>query len=334
MKLTRYAGNPIVIPGGLHWRSIVTFNPAVVIDGGRFWMIERACSNLAPLTCQFGLLVSDDGFAFKHVVDHPVFTAAQLGTPRGTVEDPRLVKLGEWFYMSYVHRNHASSCFPTGKGIPNYHNPIDVPPGDPNHYRSGLARSKDLITWEDLGLVTPREVDDRDCVLFPAKICGRYAMLRRPLHFVGAGYGTERPSIWVSYSDDLKTWTPGELVAKPEVASWESVKIGAAAQPIATDDGWLVLYHGVDDQVTYRTGVMLLDRDNPAKVLARSPEFIQEPETYYEKVGLIIPRVVFPSANVVKDGVVYVYYGCADTCISVATVPLAELLAFVKRFKR
>jgi predicted GH43/DUF377 family glycosyl hydrolase len=89
----------------------------------------------------------------------------------------------------------------------------------------------------------------------------------------------------------------------------------------------------VDDGVVYRAGVMLLDLKNPAKVIARSPDFILEPEMYYERAGLIIPRVVFPSANAVKDGVVYVYYGCCVTCISVATVPLDELLRYVLKYR-
>jgi hypothetical protein len=101
-------------------------------------MLERAVSSLAPLHSQVGLLRSDDGVHFEHVVDEPVFSAARLGTPRGTVEDPRVVRLDGRYWMTYVHRNYASSCFPNGRGIPDYHNAPDVPPGDPNHYRSGL----------------------------------------------------------------------------------------------------------------------------------------------------------------------------------------------------
>jgi predicted GH43/DUF377 family glycosyl hydrolase len=333
MQLTRYPGNPIVTPGGRWWRDVTTFNPSVVFHDGAFWMLERAVSNLQPLHSHVGLLKSADGFHFELAADEPVFTAAQLGTPRGTVEDPRVVEIGGTFYMTYVHRNYASSCFPTGKGIPNYHNCADVPPGDPNNYRTGLARSRDLFHWEDLGLVTPREVDDRDCVLFPEKIGGRYAMLRRPMDYIGPQYGCDRPSIWISYSTDLKTWSAPELVAKASDVPWEAKKIGAAAPPLKTEAGWLALYHGVDAGIVYRAGVMLLDLNNPAKVIARSPDFILEPQMYYERTGLIIPRVVFPSANVVKGGVVYVYYGCCDTCISVATVPLDELLEYVLRYR-
>jgi predicted GH43/DUF377 family glycosyl hydrolase len=313
---------------------VATFNPGVVIDeAGTFYMLERAVSSLAPLYSQFGLLRSSDGINFRHVVDHPVFSAAQLGTPRGTVEDPRVVKIDGWYYLTYVHRNYASSCFPNGKGIPSYSGPWDVPSGDMNNYRSGLARSRDLITWEDLGLFTPPELDDRDCVLFPEKVGNRFALLRRPSNFVGPQYGCDAPSIWISFSEDLKTWSEPTLVASAKFPQWEGRKIGAATPPVKTKAGWLMLHHGVDASVTYRAGVMMLDLANPARVIARPPEFILEPEEYYEKVGLIIPRVVFPSANVVKDGRLYVYYGCADTCIGVATVNLDELVEWVMRWK-
>lgn len=333
--LQRHPANPIVIPGQPAWRSVTTFNPGVVIDEeGTFWMLERACSSLAPLYCKFGLLRSDDGVQFQLARDEPVFTAEQLGTPRGTVEDPRVVRLEGRYYMTYVHRNVVASCYPNGKGVPDYHNPSDIPAGDPNNYRTGLAVSDDLVHWEDLGLVTPADVDDRDCTLFPEKVGGQYLMLRRPMHYVGPEYGCDRPSIWLSRSTDLKNWSEPVLLAGAEHPEWESVKIGAAAQPIRTDEGWLMLYHGVDRAGIYRVGLMLLDLADPSKVIARDPNWIMQPEAAYEKVGLIIPRVIFPSANVVKDGVLYVYYGCCDTVISLATAPVDALLEAVLKHKR
>jgi predicted GH43/DUF377 family glycosyl hydrolase len=333
--LQRHPENPIVLPGGPWWRAVTTFNPGVCLDpDGRFWMLERACSSLAPLHCQFGLLVSDDGVHFQLACDEPVFTAEMLGTPRGTVEDPRLVRMDGRYYMTYVHRNYTASCFPNGLGVPDYHDACGVPEGDPNNYRTGIAVSDDLRTWQDLGLVTPPELDDRDGTLFPEKIGGRYAMFRRPMHYVGPEFGCDRPSIWISYSDNLTDWSEPELVAAAEDPDWEGVKIGAAAEPIPTEAGWLTLYHGVDARGVYRVGLMLLDREDPTRVIARRPGYILAPQDAWETVGLIIPRVIFPSANVVKDGTVYVYYGCCDTVISLATAPLEALLDEVLRYKR
>lgn len=333
--LQRHPENPIVLPGRPWWRAVTTFNPGVVIDDeGTFWMLERATSSLAPLYCRFGLLRSDDGVHFELASDEPVFAAEMRRTPRGTVEDPRLLRMDGRYYMTYVHRNYVASCYPNGITVPDYHNVRDVPPEDPNNYRTGIAVSDDLRTWQDLGMVTPPDVDDRDCTLLPEKINGRYAMLRRPINYVGAEYGCDRPSIWISYSDDLLNWDKPVLVAAAKDPDWEGVKIGAAAEPLATDEGWLLLYHGVDTAGTYRVGLMLLDRHDPTRVIARIPHFIMEPKAAYEKIGLIIPRVIFPSANVVKDGIVYVYYGCCDTVISLATAPLEQMLDEVLKYKR
>lgn len=335
MLFKRFEGNPIVIPGKFYWRGVASFNPGIVVDDkGTFWMLERACSSLAPMHSQFGLLKSTDGFHFDHVVDYPVFTPEMLGTARGTVEDPRLIKMGNTYYMTYVHRNYVSSCIPTGIGLPNYHAPAGVPSNDPNNYRSGIATSEDLIKWNNLGMVTPIDLDDRDCVLFPEKIGGRFAMLRRPMNFVGKQYGCEKPGIWVSFSDNVTDWTQPQLVAAPEGSDWEKLKIGAATPPVLTDKGWLVLYHGVDASFVYRLGVMMLDLNDPTKVIARSPEALMEPEAYYEMVGLVIPRVIFPSGCAVKNGTLYIYYGCCDTSIGVATVALEEIVKYVLGFKR
>ena len=99
--------------------------------------------------------------------------------------------------------------------------------------------------------------------------------------------------------------------------------------PIRTSKGWLTLYHGVDKDNVYRAGAMLLDLEKPEKVIARAKSPILEPQEYYEKFGLFIPNVVFPTGNVVKDGLLHIYYGCCDTAISLATVPLDELVDFV-----
>ena len=102
-----------------------------------------------------GLWKSTDGFNFELVQEDPVFTKDDIGCPEGTVEDPRLAKYGDTFYMTYVQRNYTPECYPHGEGVPKYVRITHVPEGDPNNYRSGIARSKDLVHWEDMGLMTP-----------------------------------------------------------------------------------------------------------------------------------------------------------------------------------
>jgi predicted GH43/DUF377 family glycosyl hydrolase len=138
----------------------------------------------------------------------------------------------------------------------------------------------------------------------------------------------------ISFSDDLKNWSPPEIVATPRFR-WEDNRIGGSAPPIRTDAGWLVLYHGVEtrdravNRVCYRMGAMLLDLTDPRKVLGRCSRFIMEPEEYYEKHGAFIPNVIFPTAAVVVGRELYIYYGVCDTAIALATVPLDELADYV-----
>lgn len=354
IRFHRHPENPIVVPGLYDWRLATTFNPGVIYDDGRFYMYERAAGQLRPFHCYIGLLDSDDGVYFKHVSDKPVFTPEMAGSKYGSVQDPRVVKIDDTYYMTYAYRPYAWSSHPTGVGVPESHEsefpgvpraPFDaksavtgnVAGGRPdNMTRSGIAISTDRIHWQHHCWPTAANLDDRDVILFPEKIDGRYALLRRPLQFVGPKYGVDYPSIWICFSDDLQTWTEPQLLAKAEYP-WEDNRIGGSAPPIRTDKGWLLLYHGVQTlnpsikHVVYRLGAMMLDLHDPARVIARYPTFIMEPETYYERFGLYIPNVIFPTAAVVKDGLLHLYYGCCDTSISLATIELDALVAAVMR---
>ena len=110
---------------------------------------------------------------------------------------------------------------------------------------------------------------------------------------------------------------------------WEARKIGAGPPPIKTEEGWLLIYHGVDERSVYRAGLALLDLDDPTRVIARLPEPILAPEMPYEREG-DIPNVVFPTGAVVRDGVLYVYYGAADKVCALATAPVSDLLAALR----
>lgn len=330
MIFERCAANPIVVPGTYDWRAVSTFNPGVIQDGGRFLLYERAAGGLKPFLTSIGLMESTDGTNFRHVSDKPVFTGQMLGYPGGSVEDARVVKIDGKFHMCYALQPYSFDCWPTGRGVPDYF-PDHYPEWAANNLagmmtQSGIAVSDDGVTWKQLCYTTPREIDDRDNALFPEKIGGKFALLRRPMEYVGPEYGTDRPGIWLSYSDDLGTWTDPVLVAVAENEQWEGTKIGAAATPLRTDDGWLVLYHGVCERSVYRVGALMLDLDDPAKVIGRTKSWIMQPEAYYETHGLVIPNVIFPTANLVIDDTLWIYYGCCDTCIGLATAPLQRVL--------
>ncbi|MBB3125488.1 putative GH43/DUF377 family glycosyl hydrolase [Paenibacillus rhizosphaerae] len=332
MKITRCESNPIVVPGMYDWRRVTVFNPAVIYENGKFFMIERTAGSLNPFQCYFGLLESEDGVHFSHVLDRPVIHPGQFGFPHGSIQDPRMVKIDDTYYLNYALRPCSMSYHPTGLGVPESFKPA-YPDGwgeDAGDWltRSSIAVSKDLIHWEFLCDTTPLNINDRDNILFPEKVNGKYVLLRRPEEFVGEEYGTDKPAMWITYSDNLTEWEEPRLLADSE-QEWEIKKIGGATPPVRTDRGWLTLYHGVDRHNVYRAGAMLLDLDNPEIIIARSKKWIMEPEMYYEKFGLFIPDVIFPTANVVKDDLLYIYYGCTDTSIGLATVPLKDLVDFV-----
>ncbi|ALS27686.1 glycosidase [Paenibacillus sp. 32O-W] len=333
LSITRHPQNPIVVPGLFEWRKATVFNPAVIIHNDKFYMIERTAGSLTPCKNFLGLLASDDGVNFTHVKDEPIVTPDMLGFPYGSVQDPRIVKIDDTFYMNYALRPCAMNYYPTGTGLPERSYP-SYPDGwgeKDEHWltRSGILTSKDLIHWDYLCDTTPLDINDRDNILFPEKINGKYYLLRRPEEYVGESYGTEKAAIWITSSEDLIHWEEPKLLAKAGTEAWEQKKIGGSTPPVKTDRGWLVLYHGVDYDSVYRVGALMLDLEHPEKVIAKTKHFIMQPEPYYEKFGYQVPNVIFPTGNVVKDGLLYIYYGVTDTAIALATVPLQDLVDHV-----
>jgi predicted GH43/DUF377 family glycosyl hydrolase len=339
LKIERCPENPIVWPGKWAWRMSNTYNPAVIFEDGRFYLYERTAGSLRPHHCYVGLLESEDGIHFRHVLEKPVLTPEMIGYPYGSVQDPRVARIDDTYYMTFAFRRFAWNISPTGLGVPEAGQaqfPGFDPSVDKNQTRSGIAVSKDRLHWEFFGWATPDDIDDRDVILFPEKIDGRFALLRRPIGYVDTdtGHSEEHPSIRLSYSTDLKTWTEPQVIIRPQF-KWEDNRIGGSTPPVRTERGWLVLYHGVENtdpatrRVVYRLGAMLLDLHDPTKVLARARDFIMEPEAYYEKFGLFIPNVIFPTGCVVRDDLLWIYYGCCDTSIGLATVPLDELVEHI-----
>ncbi len=336
----RFPQNPIIRPGLYDWRMAVTFNPGALYEDGKFYLYERTAATLRPFHCYIGLLESENGVDFKHLSDQPVWTPKMAGSEYGSVQDPRLVKINEMYYMTYAFRPYAWDCFPTGLGIPESRE-VMYPgfSGDSkgNQTRSGIAVSRDKIHWEHLCWPTPKEIDDRDVILFPEKINGQYALLRRPLGYVGPDVIPGLATIRICFSDDLETWSDPELLFEPQF-EWEGTRIGGSTPPIKTEAGWLMFYHGVEEiypptrRVVYRLGVVLLDLENPRKVIARCPHFVMEPEEYYEKTGLYIPNVIFPTGAVLVQNELYLYYGCCDTAIGLATVDVNEFVDYVLSF--
>lgn len=172
---------------------------------------------------------------------------------------------------------------------------------------------------------------NRNGVLLPQKIDGRFAMLSRPSDNGHTPFG----DIFISYSPDMKYWGEHRCVMKAspfEQSAWQCLKIGAGSVPFLTDEGWLMFYHGVIrtcNGYRYSMGAAILDRENPSKVLWRTRDYILAPAAPYELVG-DVPNVVFPCASLVDGNRVAVYYGAADTTVCMAFCYLDELINFIK----
>lgn len=333
MKLQKHPDNPILRPHPDHpWESLAVCNPGVIYHDGIFHMLYRAAGNDPEHIIRFGLATSRDGLVFQRDGEQPILSPSADGPDAGCIEDPRIVKLDGHFYITYAYRaiNPRQYWLQQNNAAYSPDDPTLPPLLGYNMTASGLLLSDDLRTFRRLGRITRSDVDDRDVILFPEKIGGRYVMLHRPMQWKGPGYNTEHPAIWLCYSDDLMSWSESVLLAKGE-AGWEH-KIGGSTPPLRTPHGWFVIYHAVDAEGVYRVGVLMLDLEDPSKVIARTPEPIMEPEANFEWNGLYPHGVVFPTANVVVDDVLYVYYGCADETIGVATADFPALVEHVMQF--
>jgi beta-1,2-mannobiose phosphorylase / 1,2-beta-oligomannan phosphorylase len=334
MRLKKYERNPILKPNPRnHWENLVVCNPGVWYEEGTFYMLYRAAGDDDDHFIRFGLATSTDGINFVRESDHPVFSPSTDGPDMGGVEDPRIVKFSDEFYITYAYRP-----YPPGQYWNFEHDVIQLPQTSefaPAVYRknianSGLAITKDFLNWRRLGRMTQSNLDDRDVILFPEKINGKFAMLHRPKEWKGNGYGCIEPSIWITFSDDLMVWTEkSHLLMTGRKGTWEE-KIGGSTPPLRTDAGWLIVYHGVENggKGYYRVGAALLDLDNPTKVIARATDWIMEPEHPYELEGFY-KGCVFPTGNMIIDDTLYVYYGAADKYVGLATCKINELIEFI-----
>ncbi len=332
MKLTRYAGNPILSPNPANsWEALVATNPGAWLDPetGKVTMLYRAAGADVEHRIYLGLAESDDGCTFRRVSDQPAFSPSVDGFDAGCVEDPRIVKFGDWFYVTY-----ASRPFPPGQYWESGAKlgRIPAPPEWPwalreNATATGLAITKDFRTWIRAGRMTNPTVDDRDVILFPEKIRGRFAMLHRPMDWVGPKYGTEYPAMWISFSEDMLDWRDSRMLATATLP-WENKKVGGNTPPMRTDAGWLTLYHAVGADHRYRLGAMLLDLHDPSRIVARTPDWLLQPEEPYELEGYY-PGVCFPCGKVAIGDVLHVYYGAADKYVGLATCSLSGLLDYM-----
>ena len=334
MKLQKYEGNPILAANeACGWESLCVLNPGVIYDdeNNEFIMLYRAAGNDKAHVIRFGLAKSKDGVHFARVSGKPCFDVHPEDADGGCVEDPRIVKIDGVYYIVYAARAFSPGQYWIEGNIDIVgYNMEKQPESAPHFIRTNrtvsyLASTRDFKTFKRLGRITDPRYDDRDVLIFPEKVNGKFVRISRPKFKDGR---VKMPSVWISYGDDLLCYEEPELLITGQ-EEWETERIGAACPPLKTDKGWFLLYHGVSGKDHhYRIGAILMDLKDPKKVIARTKDFMMEPDEEYERNGIGNP-CVFPTGNVVKDGKLYIYYGCCDKHIGLATADFKEIIDYL-----
>lgn len=242
------------------------------------------------------LVCSDNGVDFFEPAGYvPIFGADKLEAYG--IEDCRVVKIENTFHLTYTQ---VSSY---GVGV-------------------GHIETQDWKTFKRQGMIFPPH--NKDCAIFEEKINGKYYALHRPSSpQLGGNY------IWLAESPDLIHWGKHTCIATSRKGMWDSARVGAGAAPIKTEHGWLEIYHGADEHHRYCLGALLLDLNNPSKVLARSETPIMEPIADYERTGFF-GNVVFTNGHIVEGDTLKLYYGASDEVICMAIFSIKQIIATLK----
>ena len=326
--MKRHPANPLLSAKDVSYPANLIFNAGIAKFQGRYVMVFRndwGEEGVRITDTNLGLAFSDDGITWEAApapcwdTERVVNVAGQFHSGCYSAEDeimrvydPRLTVIDGRCYMCYATD--------TRHGL-----------------RGGIAVTDDFETFEVLSMAAP---DNRNMVLFPEKINDLYVRLERPMTFTGSSV-PNRFHVWSSRSPDLRYWGDTHLVLAAEAVPFANDKIGPAAPPVKTDKGWLTTFHAVDIdesrgkngweekwQKRYTMGIMLLDRENPERVVGMSKEPILAPEAVYEVSGGYRNHAIFPGGMILEDsGEVKIYYGSADTVECLVTADVNDLLA-------
>lgn len=314
--IKKYENNPVLSSKNVPYASDLVFNAGIVKRNGKYFMLFRNENKIDPqstaLRTVLGVAESSDGKNWT--VRKNIFSAVDKfrTEENGRIYDPRLTEIDGKLYICFA--------MDTGHGV-----------------RGGVGEI--IGDFEDLKILSLSVPDNRNMVLFPEKINGMYVRLERPFPVYSRG-GRDRFDIWISKSPDLRYWGDSELLAGVEDFPFANDKIGPAAPPVKTPQGWLVVTHTVDRDNTrgkngwetkwqkrYCAGLMLLDSENPYKVLGIYKKPLIAPETPWEVDEGFRTNVIFPCGCVKEDdGTLKIYYGAADTVTCLAEANVSDLV--------
>jgi len=313
----RYKGNPILKASDVPYKTDLVLNAGVVKYQGKYVMVFRNDERVDEFTVKeginLGLAYSDDGINWE-VEPKPCFDMQNdefLNT-----YDPRLMVINGKCYMTFAME--------TRHGV-----------------RGGIAVTEDFENFEVISIDVP---DNRNFVLLTEKYNDKYIRLERPFPIYGRPGYPERFDIWISESPDLVYWGRADLLLGVEHVPFANLKIGPGAPPIKTSKGWLTIFHASDYNPSrgrrgyektwkkrYCTGVMLLDLEDPRKIIGMSKAPLLAPEAEYETTGGYRNEVIFVTGNILEEsGEFKIYYGAADTYMCLATANVDDLIELCK----
>jgi beta-1,2-mannobiose phosphorylase / 1,2-beta-oligomannan phosphorylase len=310
VSLTRFEGNPIITPNSKNnWENKAAFNPAALYLDNKVHILYRAMGD--DDTSVVGYATSSDGRHIDERLPEPIYVPradfeVKKQSGNSGCEDARLTLFGDTIYMCYTAYNAV----------------------DKTHVAMTHIEASDFLArnwnWSEPIVISPREVNDKNACLLPEKVQGNYALFHRTNHI-----------IWVDYVKDLNfdsnEWVQGNILFGPKEGTWYSEKVGIAAPPIKTKDGWLLIFHALSHiDLKYRLGAMLLNLHDPLRIVSMLDYPILEPEEEYEMTG-IRGGTVFACGATVVDGELLVYYGGGDTTVGGASIELEKLLSALKK---
>lgn len=300
---TRASEKPILSPIADHaWEAYAVLNPAAIDIDGSVHLLYRAMSH--DNTSVLGYARLADGIHVDERLSEPVYTPRESfeekAEPNGFsgCEDPRLSLVDGILTLCYTA---YSGELPRGALS-------TIAPEDFSAKR---------FAWSSPTLLTPAGVGDKDVCLFPEKVDDAYLFMHRI-----------DPNICIDTFEELPPEYPADRcieIMAPRFGMWDERKIGAAGPPLRVPEGWLLIYHGISADGTYRLGAALLD-EHGTTVLSRTSAPLLSPELPWEKEGQV-NKVVFSCGAVVRDDILFLYYGGGDSHIGVATASLTELRA-------
>lgn len=289
--------------------SFARFNPGVILKDGFVHMLYRATDNdikdCNNYISHIGYAKLDLNTNILHDSNKKVIFPTMEEESKGC-EDPRIVEFEGTNYVFYTAYDGVKA-------------------------RVAIAQTDDFIKYKKLGTIN-NVMWDKDGFIFPRRINGKIAYLHRV-----------EPNIQLDYFDDFKqlisekAWENYENKVESSTImrgnlGWENRKIGGSMPPIEVKEGWLLLYHAVDDKLIYRGSVALLDLDNPSKIIARIPYPMIEPEEQYELIG-DVNNVVFPQGGYIFNNELFIYYGSADKYIALAKVGMKDLMKELSKYQ-